>query len=141
MTVADERGDPVVEAHLAKVDVVAGALAAGEHEVAVEHGIRLDETDEVVPGASPLQTIGALPPAHHDEDAAEQDDHERDAGDEHREHAILAIQVGGEGVGFLLLGHMATVRTGSEGCRGPVLGWTASRSLDGGQTVEDTGTG
>ena len=40
---------PVVERELAHVDVVRRLLAAGEGEVAVEHGLGLDQRDEVLP--------------------------------------------------------------------------------------------
>ena len=44
---ADERGHAMVEAHLAEVDVVRRLLAAGEREVAVEHGVVRDVLDEL----------------------------------------------------------------------------------------------
>lgn len=45
----DEGGDPVVETHLAQVDIVGRLRSAGENEVSVEHGIRRDEVDELLP--------------------------------------------------------------------------------------------
>ena len=45
---ADERGDPVVEAHLAQVDVVRRLLAARQREVAVEDRVGGDVVDELL---------------------------------------------------------------------------------------------
>ena len=46
---ADRGGGAVVERELAHVDVVGGLLAAREREVAVEHGLGLDQVDEGQP--------------------------------------------------------------------------------------------
>ena len=49
--IADQWGNAVVEAHLPKVDIEAGFLAAGEGEITVVNGFPRDETNELVPCA------------------------------------------------------------------------------------------